>query len=92
MFNSSFYLLKQNNKLIHRDILEAWYFLLIILILKVGDIHRILIKGGIFLYPKDSKAPKGKLRLLYELYPLGLIIERCGGLAIDDDGTRILNK
>jgi fructose-1,6-bisphosphatase I len=51
-----------------------------------------LIKGGIFLYPKDSKAPKGKLRLLYELYPLGLIIERSGGLAIDDDGTRILNK
>ncbi len=51
-----------------------------------------MIKGGIFLYPKDSKAPKGKLRLLYELYPLGLIIERSGGLAIDDDGTRILNK
>ena len=51
-----------------------------------------MIKGGIFLYPKDYKAPKGKLRLLYELYPLGLIIERSGGLAIDDDGTRILNK
>jgi fructose-1,6-bisphosphatase I len=58
----------------------------------VADIHRILNRGGIFLYPWDAREPSrvGKLRLLYEANPLGLIIEQAGGSAID--GTqRILD-
>jgi fructose-1,6-bisphosphatase I len=47
----------------------------------VADIHRTLIKGGIFMYPATSKAPQGKLRLLYECNPLAFIMEQAGGLA-----------
>ena len=49
----------------------------------VADVHRILIRGGIFMYPKDNKVPKkeGRLRLMYEANPIALIIERAGGLA-----------
>jgi len=49
----------------------------------VADLHRILIKGGIYLYPEDSTLPKGKLRLLYECAPLGFVVERAGGRASD---------
>jgi len=45
----------------------------------VSDIHRSLIKGGIFMYPGDSKAKKGKLRLLYEVAPMSFIMEQAGG-------------
>ncbi len=48
----------------------------------VGDIHRTLLKGGIFVYPSDSKHPDGKLRLLYEVAPLGNVIIQAGGLAV----------
>ncbi|MCH2042793.1 MAG: class 1 fructose-bisphosphatase [Saprospiraceae bacterium] len=47
----------------------------------VADVHRTLIKGGIFLYPATKKRPEGKLRLLYECNPLAFIIEQAGGLA-----------
>lgn len=47
----------------------------------VADVHRTLIKGGIFMYPATTKAPKGKLRLLYECNPLAFIIEQAGGKA-----------
>lgn len=47
----------------------------------VADFHRNLMKGGIFLYPKDKKAKKGKLRLLYEANPLSFIVEQAGGAA-----------
>ena len=47
----------------------------------VADIHRILLKGGIFLYPSDFKQPNGKLRLMFEVNPMSLIIERAGGKA-----------
>jgi len=50
----------------------------------VADFHRNLLKGGIFLYPEDSKDPKkptGKLRLLYEANPLSYIVEQAGGYA-----------
>jgi len=47
----------------------------------VADVHRTLIKGGIFFYPATSKAPKGKLRLLYECNPLSFLIEQAGGKA-----------
>jgi fructose-1,6-bisphosphatase I len=49
----------------------------------VADFHRNLLKGGIFVYPSTAKAPKGKLRLLYECNPLALIIEQAGGRASD---------
>jgi fructose-1,6-bisphosphatase I len=57
----------------------------------VSDIHRILIKGGIFIYPATRKYPKGKLRLLYECNPLSLIIEQAGGKAINTQLKRILD-
>lgn len=51
----------------------------------VGDVHRILTRGGVFLYPWDAREPDrpGKLRLLYEGAPMALLIERAGGLATD---------
>ena len=45
----------------------------------VGDIHRTLLKGGIFIYPSDTKHPNGKLRLLYEVAPLSFLIIQAGG-------------
>jgi fructose-1,6-bisphosphatase I len=47
----------------------------------VGDIHRILIQGGVFLYPGTEQKPEGKLRLLYESAPLAFLIEQAGGKA-----------
>jgi fructose-1,6-bisphosphatase I len=55
----------------------------------VADFHRTLLKGGVFLYPPTKKAPRGKLRLLYEAYPLAMIAEQAGGAAVDGE-TRIL--
>lgn len=45
----------------------------------VADLHRNLIKGGVFMYPATEYAPKGKLRLLYECHPMAFIIENAGG-------------
>lgn len=47
----------------------------------VGDIHRILTRGGIFMYPYDLKDPKkaGRLRLMYEANPMSMLIEQAGG-------------
>lgn len=47
----------------------------------VADMHRTLIKGGIFIYPGDKSSPKGKLRLQYECNPMAFIIEAAGGKA-----------
>jgi fructose-1,6-bisphosphatase I len=47
----------------------------------VGDVHRILLKGGVFLYPPTQKSPEGKLRLMYEANPMAMIIEQAGGKA-----------
>lgn len=49
----------------------------------VADIHRNLIKGGIFMYPGTLSKPGGKLRLLYECNPMAFIMEVAGGLATD---------
>ena len=49
----------------------------------VADFHRNLLSGGVFMYPADSKAPQGKLRLLYEASPLAFIAEQAGGAASD---------
>jgi fructose-1,6-bisphosphatase I len=47
----------------------------------VADVHRNLIKGGIFIYPVTANAPNGKLRLVYECNPMAFIIEQAGGKA-----------
>jgi fructose-1,6-bisphosphatase I len=57
----------------------------------VGDVHRTLLKGGVFLYPPTRKAPEGKLRLLYEGNPMALLMERAGGAASTGSG-RILAR
>ncbi|MCL6267023.1 class 1 fructose-bisphosphatase [Flagellimonas myxillae] len=49
----------------------------------VSDFHRNMIKGGIYLYPKSSKAQKGKLRLLYECNPMAFLAEQANGKASD---------
>ena len=47
----------------------------------VGDFHRILLQGGVFLYPGTVEKPQGKLRLLYESAPLAMLAEQAGGAA-----------
>lgn len=47
----------------------------------VADVHRTLLKGGVFLYPPTRKNPEGKLRLMYEANPMAMIIEQAGGKA-----------
>ncbi len=49
----------------------------------VGDLHRNLLKGGIFMYPANKGETKGKLRLLYECIPMSFITEQAGGKATD---------
>jgi fructose-1,6-bisphosphatase I len=49
----------------------------------VADVHRNLIKGGIFMYPGTTDKPRGKLRLLYESNPFAFIVEVAGGRATD---------
>jgi fructose-1,6-bisphosphatase I len=56
----------------------------------VSDVHRNLIKGGIFMYPGTRTKPQGKLRLLYECNPLAFIIERAGGKS-SNGNVRILD-
>ena len=48
----------------------------------VADVHRTLLKGGVFLYPPTKKNPEGKLRLMYEANPMAMIIEQAGGKAV----------
>jgi fructose-1,6-bisphosphatase I len=57
----------------------------------VADAHRILLKGGVFLYPPTKKAPAGKLRLMYEANPIAMLIEQAGGKAYAAPGQRILD-
>lgn len=49
----------------------------------VSDLHRTLLKGGVFLYPPTTDHPQGKLRLLYEANPIAMIVEQAGGIALD---------
>lgn len=57
----------------------------------VADIHRTLLYGGIFAYPADSKLRNGKLRILYECFPMAMLVEQAGGSAVNDKGERILD-
>ena len=49
----------------------------------VGDVHRVLSRGGVFTYPTDTKDPNkpNKLRLLYEANPMAMLVEQAGGIA-----------
>lgn len=51
----------------------------------VADVHRVLTRGGIFMYPKDKRDPSkpGKLRLMYEANPMSLLVEQAGGKSFD---------
>ncbi|KHN33490.1 Fructose-1,6-bisphosphatase, cytosolic [Glycine soja] len=53
----------------------------------VADIHRTLLYGGIFMYPADVKSPNGKLRLLYEVFPMSYLMEQAGGQAFTGKNT-----
>lgn len=55
----------------------------------VADVHRILTRGGVFLYPADGRAQSahGKLRLLYEAFPMAYLVEQAGGAAYGGDGA-----
>ena len=58
----------------------------------VADVHRILTRGGVFMYPWDKREPEkpGKLRLMYEANPMSWLIEQAGGVATDGQ-QRIMN-
>ncbi len=56
----------------------------------VGDVHRIITRGGLFMYPVDARKGIGKLRLMYEANPIALLIEQAGGAATDGE-HRILD-
>ena len=53
----------------------------------VADVHRILNRGGIFMYPADKRTPDrpGKLRLMYEANPMAFIVEQAGGAATNGE-------
>ena len=57
----------------------------------VADMHRNLLKGGIFIYPGSEKSPQGKLRLVYENNPMSFLIEQAGGKSTDGKGNAILD-
>jgi fructose-1,6-bisphosphatase I len=54
----------------------------------VADVHRILNRGGIFMYPADARNPDvpGRLRLMYEANPIAFIVEQAGGAATNGQG------
>ena len=54
----------------------------------VADVHRIMMRGGVFMYPWDAREPDkpGKLRLMYEANPMSLLVERAGGKSIEGLG------
>ncbi len=49
----------------------------------VAEVHRILMRGGVFMYPQDLKQPRrpGRLRLMYEANPMAMLVEQAGGRA-----------
>ncbi len=53
----------------------------------VADVHRVLLQGGVFMYPPTSAAPTGKLRLMYECNPLAKVIIDAGGMATTGEGS-----
>jgi len=59
----------------------------------VGDIHRILLYGGIFAYPSDKiEKPRGNLQILYKSAPMAFVLHHAGGKAMDEEGNDLLDK
>lgn len=58
----------------------------------VADVHRILTRGGIFLYPHDAKNPAGKLRIMHEVNPIGLLVYRAGGMVVSSQLNQITKE
>jgi fructose-1,6-bisphosphatase I len=56
----------------------------------VADMHRTLFQGGIYLYPADNKQKEGKMKLLFECFPMAYIMEKAGGAAINNKCERVL--
>ena len=57
----------------------------------VADIHRTILKGGVFIYPPTGDHTEGKLRYLYEAMPMSMLIEQAGGRSISAADTRLLD-
>ncbi|MDP4590797.1 MAG: fructose-bisphosphatase class I, partial [Burkholderiaceae bacterium] len=59
---------------------------------RVADVHRLITRGGIFIYPWDDREPNkpGKLRLMYEANPMSMLVEQAGGMATNGT-SRILD-
>ncbi|VAH82188.1 unnamed protein product [Triticum turgidum subsp. durum] len=55
----------------------------------VADVHRTLLYGGIFLYPADKKSPSGKLRVMYEVFPMSFLMEEAGGQSFTGKGRSL---
>mmetsp|Transcript_105986 Transcript_105986/g.158595 ORF Transcript_105986/g.158595 Transcript_105986/m.158595 type:complete len:177 (+) Transcript_105986:2-532(+) len=55
----------------------------------VADVHRTLLYGGIFMYPADKSSPNGKLRVLYECFPMAFCMEKAGGAASTGQGRML---
>ncbi|KAH7525126.1 fructose-1,6-bisphosphatase, cytosolic [Ziziphus jujuba] len=55
----------------------------------VADVHRTLLYGGVFLYPADKKSPNGKLRVLYEVFPMSFLMEQAGGQSFTGKGRAL---
>lgn len=58
----------------------------------VADVQRTLLKGGIFIYPESASKPNGKLRLMYECNPMAFLVEQAGGMAVDKNGDRLMER
>jgi fructose-1,6-bisphosphatase I len=56
----------------------------------VTDVHRLIMCGGCFIYPNDTKYKTGRLRLVYEIFPLSFIVKLAGGHCINEDNKNIL--
>ena len=67
------------NKLIKKGYSARWVGSL------VADVHRTLIKGGVVIYPLNKSSPSGKIRLIYEAYPIAFIFEKLGGKSLSYD-------
>ena len=56
----------------------------------VADVHRVICKGGVYIYPGEIKKPEGKLRLMYEAAPLTFLVEQAGG--VGSTGVKRINQ
>jgi fructose-1,6-bisphosphatase I len=80
------YINKYINKLIKKGYTARWVGSL------VADVHRTLIKGGVIIYPLNKSSPFGRIRLVYEAYPIAFIFEKLGGKSLSYDNKSILEE